>query len=240
MWRLSAPLRNDTRESRLPGRSLARTARALFCLGVTVSLLFAPGSPARAQKSADPDRIRGQITRVDATVVVVQTRDGKAVRVGVTDETTVLGLTKASYVDVDFGKYVGAVSYQLGDDIYSPIRRDSLVWLHRGYELRIIDEELRGIALGFVKWDLTPESVMTHGWVDDMEERVISIKYGPTDYEETDVEVTRDTPVHRMSRGDKSLLKTGARVFVGAHKGADGSYAAAFIIVGKDGIVPGL
>ena len=49
-------------------------------------------------------------------------------------------------------------------------------WLHLGYELRIFDEQLRGLALGHTKWDLTAESVMTHGWVDDLEVRVLSIK----------------------------------------------------------------
>jgi hypothetical protein len=211
------------------------------CLAVLVCVAIAAvGNPVHAQKAAEPDRIRGQITRVDAASIAVQTRDGKTVRIGLPEEVTILSLTKASFVEVDFGRYVGAVSYKLGDDIYSPIRRDSLSWLHKGYELRIIDEELRGIALGHSKWDLTSESVMTHGWVDDMEERVISIKYGPTEEEETDVEVPRDVPVQKMSRGDKSLLKTGARVFVGAHRATGGAYDAAFIIIGKDGMVPGM
>jgi hypothetical protein len=206
------PWRNRTQ---LHGR---RCLAVLACAGVA-----AIGIPAHGQKSADPDRIRGQITRVDAASIALQTRDGKTVRIGLPEEVTILSLTKASFVEVDFGRYVGAVSYKLGDDIYSPIRRDSLSWLHKGYELRIIDEELRGIALGHSKWDLTSESVMTHGWVDDMEDRVISIKYGPTEEEETDVEVSRDIPVQKMSRGDKSLLKTGVGAVVGAPKGADGA-----------------
>jgi hypothetical protein len=90
------------------------------------------------------------------------------------------------------------------------------------------------------KWDRTPNSIMTHGWVDDMEDRVLSIKYGPTDGEETDVEVGRDIPILKMARGDKSLLKPGVRVFAGAQKGADGNYVAVFIFVGKDGVVPPL
>jgi hypothetical protein len=81
---------------------------------------------------------------------------------------------------------------------------------------------------------------MTHGWVDDREERVISIKYGPTDEEETDVEISRDVPVLKMARGDKSLIRSGARIFAGAQKDSDGSYAAVFIFVGKDGTVPSM
>ena len=195
--------------------------------------------PPRAKKKDDPDRIRGKITKVDGSAIFVQTADGKTLHLGFSDtHTTFFSLSKANYHDVVFGTYVGAVSEKLGDDIYSPIRRDSLSWLHRGYELRIIDEDLRGIAVGHTEWDLTSTSVMTHGWVDDQEDRVISIKYGPTDYEETDVEVPRNVPVLRMSRGDKRLIKQGAAVFVGAQKGADGSYQMQFIFIGKDGIVP--
>ena len=170
----------------------------------------------------------------------MKTGDGKTVRLGLSEGLTIFSLAKASYAEVDFGTYVGAVSEKLGDDIYSPIVRDSLSWLHKGFELRIIDEQLRGIAVGHTKWDLTPNSVMTHGWVDDQEGRVISIKYGPTEEEETDVEVARDVPVLKMSRGEKSLIKPGARVFAGAQKGADGRYVAVFIFVGKDGVVPAM
>jgi len=170
----------------------------------------------------------------------VKTRDGRSLRLDVSNKTTVFSLARASFAEVTFGTYVGSVSEQLGDDIYSPIRRDSLSWLHKGYELRIFDEQLRGLAVGFTKWDLTRGSVMTHGWVDDMEDRVLSIKYGPTEEEETDVEVSRDTPIHKLTLGNRSLLRPGARVFAGAHKGPDGSYAAVFIFVGTDGTVPSM
>lgn len=196
-------------------------------------------APPRTKKKDEPDRIRGRLARVEGATIWVQTGDGKTIQLRFSEtHTTVFSLTKSSYTEVAFGTYVGAVSEKLGDEIYSPIRRDSLSWLHKGYELRIIDEDLRGIALGHQEWDLTGTSVMTHGWVDDQEDRVLSIKYGPTDYDETDVEVPRDAPVLKMSRGDKNLIKPGARVFVGAQKGADGSYAALFIFVGKDGIAP--
>jgi hypothetical protein len=215
--------------------------RVLCCLGVIVPAVLAMfGMPARAQKGAEPDRIRGVIARVEASSISVQTRDGRTLRLGLPENPTVFSLTKTTFAEVDFGTYVGAVSEKMGDDIYSPIRRDSLSWLHQGYELRIMDEELRGIAVGMTKWDRTPNSIMTHGWVDDMEDRVLSIKYGPTDGEETDVEVGRDIPILKMARGDKSLLKPGVRVFAGAQKGADGNYVAVFIFVGKDGVVPPL
>lgn len=215
-----------------------KNQRALGCFGCIVAGLMVVSGTVAAADDVEPDRIRGQLVKVDGKSITVQTRDGKTVPLVYTDDLTIFSLTKASYADVDFGVYVGSVSYKLGDDIYSPIIRDSLSWLHKGYELRIIDESLRGIAVGHRAWDLTKESVMTHGWVDDREERVISIKYGPTEQEETDVEVPRDIPILRMAPGDKSLIKQGAHVFVGAQKEDGGRYVAVFIFVGKDGIVP--
>lgn len=189
--------------------------------------------------AAEQENIRGQITAVDGSLIQVRSSSGKTERVRLNDATTVLSLKPASFIDVDFGAYVGSVSERMGDR-YSPIYRDSLSWLHKGFELRIIDESLRGIALGHMKWDLTPQSVMTHGWVDDLEIRVLSIKYGPTEEEETDVEVGRDVPVHKLSLGDQSLVKPGAHVFVGANRAPDGTAVALFLMVGIDGAVPRL
>lgn len=218
--------------------------RALCWLVMIASvILSALGTPARAQEFSEPDenepdRIRGQIDTVEASSIVLKTGDGKSVRLGLPDNLTVLSLTEASFTDVDFGTYVGSVSERL--DTYSPIVRDSLSWLHRGFELRIIDEPLRGIAVGHTKWDLTPRSVMSHGWVDDLEVRVLSIKYGPTEEEETDVDIPRDVPILKLSLADRSLIQPGAHVLAGARKGADGNYTAVFVMVGEDGIVPPL
>ncbi|CAN7709158.1 hypothetical protein LJR130_005849 [Variovorax sp. LjRoot130] len=195
-------------------------------------------TPKPVQDAAEPDHIRGRVTLVEASLFAVKTREGRTLRIGLHDSTTVIGLSKGSFAEVDFGVYVGAVAVKLEE--YSPIVRDSAVWLHKGFELRIIDDKLRGIALGHKKWDLTPDSIISHGWVDDLEVRVLSIKWGPTDYDETDVEVPRDVPVQKMSLGDKSLIQPGMSVFVGAQKGSDGKYVALFVLVGKDGIVPAL
>lgn len=212
-------------------------------LALVIAAAF--GTSVRAQGQApssanEPERIRGQILQVDGSAIVVKTSKGVTLRLGLPESAAVFALSQASFTELDFGTYVGAVSRKLGDNIYSPIVRDSLSWLHKGFELRIVDESLRGIAVGHTKWDLTADSVMTHGWVDDLEERVISIKYGPTEEEETDVEVPRDVPVTRMTRGDRSLVRPGAGVMVGAQKGADGSYTGLFVFVGKDGLVPPL
>jgi hypothetical protein len=217
--------------------------RRALCAGLLApALVAARGAAAQVPtppRGKEPDRIRGQVTKVEASSMDVTTRDGRTAHLALPDNVPVFSLAKASFGEVAFGVYVGAISEKLGDHIYSPIIRDSLSWLHKGLELRIIDEKLRGIAVGHTKWDLTPDSVMTHGWVDDIEERVISIKYGPTDEEETDVEVGREIPILRMSPGERSLIRKGARIFAGAQDGG-GNYAAVFVFTGQDGIVPPL
>ncbi len=207
-----------------------------YNLVAAIAIVMAMGSPALAQE--EPDHIRGQITEVSDSAIVIQTKDGDSVRLLISDELTVIALDEGSFTKVDFGVYVGSVAIKL--DEYSPIVRDSLSWLHRGYEMRIIDEQLRGIALGHKKWSLTKESIMAHGWVDDIEGRILSIKYGPTEEEETDVEIPRDSKVLYMSLGDTSLIRQGATIFAGAQKNDDGDYVAQFIFAGKNGIVPGL
>jgi hypothetical protein len=193
--------------------------------------------PAAAQET-EPDHLRGDIVAMQGSTMVLKIRNGKTVRLAVPDSATVISLTKGSFTELDLGTYVGAVAYKLEE--YSPIVRDSAVWLHKAMELRIIDERLRGIALGEKKWDLTPASIIAHGWVDDLEDRVISIKWGPSDYDETDVEVPRDVPVQRMALADKGLLKAGAPVLVGAQMGTDGRYTAVFVFCGVNGAAPAL
>jgi uncharacterized membrane protein YkvA (DUF1232 family) len=196
-------------------------------------------SPAMGQvltQRKEPDHIRGTVASVEASSVTVRTKDGRSVRMAVSDATTVFKLTRARFTDLDFGTYVGAIGRRL--DQFSPILRDSMSYLYQGFELRIIDDDLRGIAIGHTPWDLVPDSTMTHGWVDDIEIRVLSIKYGPTEEEETDVD-TASGPVTRMSLADRTLVKPGAAIFAGAEKGAGGGYEAAFIFVG-DGVEPPL
>ncbi len=200
------------------------------------ALLLAATASASAQE--EPDHIRGEITSVGNPSIVVTTEDGKEVRLVIPDEVTVIALDKGSFTKVDFGIYVGSVAIKL--DEYSPIVRDSLSWLHRGYELRIIDEQLRGIALGHKRWTLTDVSIMAHGWVDDIEGRILSIKYGPTEEEETDVEIPRGTDILTMSLGDKNLIRPGVHIFVGAQKKDEGDYVAQFIFAGRNGVIPGL
>lgn len=219
------------------GRAWApAVVRALGGLALAAAFWVLPGkAQVFTEPKDEPDRFRGQIVEANGSAIVLKTAKGD-VRLRVADNLTILKLTRASFTDVDFGVYVGAASVKLNE--FSPIIRDSMSYLHRGFELHIVDEPLRGIALGHTNWDLTSDSVMSHGWVDDIEVRVLSIKYGPTEEEETDVDIPRDAPVVKMSLGDRSLIRPGVQVLAGAQKGAGGEYAAVFVMVGEGDVAP--
>ncbi len=200
----------------------------LVCVLLCCNLIFAQ----------DQIHIRGEITKIEDNLLTVATRNQGTLKIRMRNNTSIFKLSKASFTEVDFGVYVGAVSRRLEE--FSPIVRDSMSWLHQGYELRIMDEDLRGLALGHSNWDLTSESVISHGWVDDLEIRVLSIKYGPTEEEETDVDIPRDVTIARMSIGDKELLEPKANVFIGAMENGESLLQANYIMVGYNGLAPAL
>lgn len=230
---------NAARRRGFTAAGASAVAASVLSLLVTTIVVVSTWAPAIAAEGDQLVHIRGKIASVNGTYIEVDSKDGGRQQFQITDQSTVLRLSPGSFTDVDFGVYVGSVSEKM-DGRYSPIYRDSLSWLHQGLEIRIIDESLRGIALGHMSWDLTPVSVMTHGWVDDLEVRVISIKYGPTEAEETDVEIGRELTILKMALGDRALLQPGAGVFAGVSPAQGGGYTAAFVMVGENGIIPQL
>jgi hypothetical protein len=216
--------------------------RMLFPRMLTAAWVALALAGAVRADDVEPDHVRGQISGVDAGSVTIKTKDGRSLRLSLPEGLAVFALTKASFSNIDFGQYVGSVAVKL--DITDPIvratPRETIGILFQGHELRILDEKLRGIAVGFKKWDVPNGGSMTHGWVDDMDGRTVTIKYGPQRHEQSDVLVGKDMPITRMSLGDRGDIKAGAHVFAGATKGPDGKLGATFVFVGKDGLVPSL
>jgi hypothetical protein len=211
--------------------------RRPFVVAAICALAFVPALDAA---DIEPDHFRGTVVSVNGTSLALKTREGNVVRLAFPASADVFELSKATFDDVLLGSYVGSVAIIPAPGSRGALPRSSKSLLYAAAELRIIDESLRGIALGHRRWDLAPDTIMAHGWIDDLEVRVISIKYGPTDDDETDVEIPSDVPIQRMSTGQRGLVKQGAMVFAGARKGPDGAHVVEYIIVGKDGVTPAL
>jgi hypothetical protein len=106
-------------------------------------------------------------------------------------------------------------------------------------EVLIFPEAARGSNEGHYPWDLQPESMMTNATVATVaaapDGQTLTLKY--KDGTQT-IKVKPGTPIVTFAPGDRADAKPGAKVFLGATKGADGGMTAARMLVGKDGLAP--
>jgi hypothetical protein len=173
-------------------------------------------------------KVRGTITDFDGHALEIKTRDGKNLKAWVTDDTSVNSLYALQMSDIKQGRFVGVTAVKRSP----PDRLFAL-------EVHVFPESSRGMGEGHRDWDLEPGSTMTNAnidsIVDDNDGKELTLGYkGGTQK----IIVPPDTPVVTFTPGDKSLLKSGAQVFVMVQKAADGTLTAQRIQVGKDGMKP--
>ena len=103
----------------------------------------------------------------------------------------------------------------------------------------IFPEEMRGTREGHYPWDLRPQSTMTNANVEQVgaavDGQTLTLKYKDG---EKKILVPANTPIVVYVQGDKSDLKTGAKVFIVASKQADGTLQGRAWRVGRDGVTP--
>src|SRR5205807_3056739 len=173
-------------------------------------------------------RIRGTIEAVDGPTLSIKSRDGSDVKVRVTDNVAVFGVTKTSLSEIKRGSYIGATAMPEPDGT------------QRAIAVHIFPENQRGAAEGFRPWDARPNSTMTNATVaqtvkgTDGQNILVKYKDG-----EKKVVVPPGTPIVTFVAGDKSELKPGAKIIIfGAAKKDDGTLEANRVNVGRDGITP--
>ena len=176
----------------------------------------------------EPTRVRGTIDKVDGNTLLVKSREGATLTIKLKDGATVTGVTKAALSDIKQNSFVGITAMPQPDGSQKAI------------EVHIFPEARRGAGEGHRPWDLVPNSTMTNANV----EQLVTAVDGPTHtmkYKdgEKKISVPSNATIVQFVNGDKSDLKPGAKVFVGAFtKLPDGSLEAAGINVGKDGVTP--
>ena len=202
----------------MPLRPLAVCAAALLALIGTLSAAVA---------QSPPTRLRGTISAIDGKTATIATREGSNVTVNLADNWVVLMVSPVSVNDIKENSFVGIASMKGPDGKLNAL------------EVLVFPEAARGTGEGHYPWDLQPESMMTNATV----ATVASASDGQTlglKYKEgtQTVHVKPGTPIVTFAQGDRSDAKPGAKVFLGATKGADGILTAARILVGKDGLTP--
>jgi hypothetical protein len=136
-------------------------------------------------------------------------------------------VTPAALTDVKPGSFVG-VAAMPGDG-------NEL----KAMEVHIFPEAMRGAGEGSRPFDLAPKSSMTNGNISARVDAAsgprltVSYKGG-----EQTIVVDPNTPIVALAAGAASDAIAGSNIIARGPKQDDGSIDAAFILVGKDGLVP--
>ena len=86
--------------------SLSRFVRPLFA----VAMVAASSLYAIAQQPPSPTRVRGTIEGVDGDVLAVKSRSGEDVKLHMTGDMRVVGITKISLSDIKVGSFIGTTT----------------------------------------------------------------------------------------------------------------------------------
>ena len=198
-------------------------ARSLGIIGITAIL----AAPLIWAQDVPLVRVRGAIERVEGPIYVIKARDGAELKLTVADKASIATLVKASLADIKQGFFVGVTSMPQADGSLSAL------------EVHIFPEAMRGTGEGFRAFDLAPKSSMTNGNISARVDAATGPKLTVT-YKggEQTIVVDPKTPIVAFEPGAQAELKPGAAIIARGPKKDDGSIDAAFVLVGKDGLVP--
>ena len=205
------------------------TRRAFGAAGF--ALAFAT-TASLAQQQPQTTRIRAMIEKVDGDVLMVKARNGDQLKVTMADNARYAAMIKATLDDLKPDTYIGVTSMPQPDGTLKAVA------------IHIFQPNQRGTGEGHRPWDLTPGSMMTNAAIEttvaSADGQSITVKYKQGEkVEDKKVLVTPQTVIVRYVPGDKNDLKTGVHIIIGAAtKNADGSFGAAALNYGRDGIVP--
>ena len=194
---------------------------------VAIVMVVASSLYAIAQQPPTPSRIRGTIESVDGNELAVKSRGGEEVKLHMTGDVQVLGVTGISLSDIKVGSFIGATTVPGANGSQDAV------------EVHVFPESMRGTGEGSRPWDLRSNSTMTNATVADTVEGndgyTLKVKYRGG---EKKVVVSPNTQVVTFVPADKSELKPGAKVIAFTKKLADGSLETNRVSVGRDGLTP--
>jgi hypothetical protein len=198
-------------------------ARPLIAVAmVATSTLYAI-----AQQAPTPTRVRGAIEAVDGDVLTVKSRSGEDVKLHMTSDIRIVGITKISLSDIKVGSFIGTTTVPGPDGMPTAV------------EVHVFPENMRGTGEGSRPYDLKPNSTMTNATVSESvvgnDGHTLQVKYKDG---EKKVLVTPETPVVTYVPADKSDLKAGAKVIAFMKQLPDGSFETNRVSVGRDGLTP--
>jgi hypothetical protein len=194
-------------------------------LAAALSLALAPAlaqNPPVASARATIETISA-----DGASLGVKTRAGEERTVHLGPKTRFVLVVPATLADIKPNSFVGIAAM--------PGEGSEL----KAMEVHIFPEAMRGTGEGFRPFDLGPGSSMTNGniqaRVDAATGPKLTVAYKGG---EQTIVVDPKTPIVALEPGAQTDIKPGAAIIARGAKQEDGSIDAAFVLVGKDGLVP--
>jgi hypothetical protein len=200
---------------------------ALFRIALATIFALAV-APALAQ-SAPTVSARATLETVsaDGAALSVRTRAGEEQTIHLNPKTRFVLVVPATLADVRSGTFIGVAAL--------PGEGSEL----KAMEVHIFPEAMRGTGEGYRPFDLAPKSSMTNGNISARVDAATGPKLTVT-YKggEQTIVVDPKTPIVALAPGAQTDLKPGAAIIARGPKQEDGSIDAAFVLIGKDGLVP--
>jgi hypothetical protein len=196
-----------------------------IALAATFALAVAPAVAQNAPVASARATI--QTIGADGSTLNVHTRAGEDQIIHLSPKTRFVLVVPAALADVKPGSFIGVAALP-GDG-------NEL----KAMEVHIFPEAMRGTGEGFRPFDLAPKSSMTNGNISARVDATTGPKLTVT-YKggEQTIVVDPKTPIVAFEPGAPTDLKPGAAIIARGPKQEDGSIDAAFLLVGKDGLVP--
>ena len=228
---------------------------------LTISSALVCGSTSLAVTPLE--RLRGTITEVSPHQMTLTTTDGKAITLGLTDQTKYAGLAKSSLDEVQPGDFIGTATKGPPNFMVA-------------LEIVIFPESMRGTGEGQYPWDSIPDttqgtastttsSTMTNGTVDTSHPltgptdvnstmtngtvsrgevsgggRTITVSYTDPKTKQTGhakVLLPPTAPVVLVHPADQAIVTQGTKAFVIA--AGEGAHLTALrVLAGENGITP--
>jgi hypothetical protein len=201
----------------------------MISLRILLSVAFALAlAPAFAQNAPIASaRATIETVAADGASLGVRTRAGEERTVRLGPKTRFVLVVPATLADVKPSTFIGVAAL--------PGEGSEL----KAMEVHIFPEAMRGTGEGFRPFDLAPGSSMTNGnitaRVDATSGPKLTVAYKGG---EQTIVVDPKTPIVAMAPGAQTDLKPGAAIIARGPRQEDGSIDAAFVLVGKDGLVP--
>jgi len=177
--------------------------------------------------SAQTQRLRGTIEKVDGNTLLIKSPDGAPLTLTLADNAVVVGVVKATVADIKEGSYIGSGAMPQPDGS------------QKALEVHIFAESQRGTGDGHRPWDGAPNSTMTNGAVgqavSSVDGPVVTVKYKDG---EKKIFVGPSVPIVKYEIADKNDLKAGKAIAVNAAtKNPDGTFTTNRVNVDRGGML---